>query len=440
MGCVSSRRDINDIHPNIFQVMNVDESGQHVSPGQLELTESELVLYQRGKAATRWPLRCLRRYGFDAEIFSFESGRRCPTGPGIYAFRCRRAEQLFNLLQQNIQLRNLSDDIVSAANELAVPANVSSAGPPVSSRQPSDQSYLDSVNRTVLPRSQNNRFSRPSSVTSNGPASPPSASSPTPVSSESTATTAEHNNNKRVQHSYSNTVPLLEADSISGSTTQPYVNLEPTLSPTLSSSSEPYAQLNMDSESECCHVYMNVTPGDTNSAAVALVTGAQKNVFDTPPLLECDEEKEDPRHCYANLNPGEIDGTVRLFQQQQFSVQQTLVAPPVDAVRTMNYIVLDLEQTTPRTTEATSSTAAGGGGSSGIAASSAGGSLLPPESPRRASAKGYATIDFNKTVALSHSVNPCLDLDNEGSRKTRHNSTIGELAPILARHSTSLSD
>lgn len=122
MGCVSSRRDINDIHPNIFQVMNVDELGQSVSPGRLELTEAELVLHQKGKTPTRWPLRCLRRYGFDAEIFTFESGRRCPTGPGIYAFRCQRAEQLFNLLQQHIQIRNLSDELVSVATELAIPA------------------------------------------------------------------------------------------------------------------------------------------------------------------------------------------------------------------------------------------------------------------------------------------------------------------------------
>lgn len=117
MGCISSKFDINDQHPNIFQVMNVDEMGHFVSPGQLEITETELVLHQRGKPPTRWPVRCLRKYGFDSEIFSFESGRRCPTGAGIYAFRCRKAEQLFNLLQQNIQLRNLNDD----AN---VPGNV----------------------------------------------------------------------------------------------------------------------------------------------------------------------------------------------------------------------------------------------------------------------------------------------------------------------------
>lgn len=125
MGCVNSRQDINDVHPNIFNVMNVNETGQSISSGQLELTESELILYQRGKTATRWPLRCLRRYGYDSEIFSFEAGRRCTTGPGIYAFRCRRAEHLFNMLQSYIQLRNLSDDLATVANELQIPVATS---------------------------------------------------------------------------------------------------------------------------------------------------------------------------------------------------------------------------------------------------------------------------------------------------------------------------
>lgn len=119
MGCVNSKTDINEIHPNIFEVMNVDEMGHLISPGQLELTDVELILYQRGKQPTRWPLRCLRKYGFDSEIFSFECGRRCPTGAGIYAFRCRRAELLFNMLQQNIQLRNISDEPVAAYANLA---------------------------------------------------------------------------------------------------------------------------------------------------------------------------------------------------------------------------------------------------------------------------------------------------------------------------------
>lgn len=46
-------------------------------------------------------------------------------------------------------------------------------------------------------------------------------------------------------------------------------------------------------------------------------------------------------------------------------------------------------------------------------------SLLPPESPLKRDL-GYAMIDFDKTVALSCN----LPADNEGSRKTRHNSSV----------------
>ncbi|ODN00123.1 Fibroblast growth factor receptor substrate 2 [Orchesella cincta] len=88
---------------NIFTVQNVDDTGQGVSPGKLEVTETDLVLHVKGKPSLTWPLRCLRRYGYDNDLFSFESGRRCPTGAGIFAFRCHRAQSLFNLLQSKIQ-------------------------------------------------------------------------------------------------------------------------------------------------------------------------------------------------------------------------------------------------------------------------------------------------------------------------------------------------
>ena len=42
-------------------------------------------------------------------FFSFEAGRRCPTGPGIYAFRCSRAENLFNLLQSRVRNPYIDD-------------------------------------------------------------------------------------------------------------------------------------------------------------------------------------------------------------------------------------------------------------------------------------------------------------------------------------------
>ncbi|ELT99141.1 hypothetical protein CAPTEDRAFT_142054, partial [Capitella teleta] len=91
-----------DCSPQVFRVYNVDDNGQERTAGKIEINEHSLVLVQRGKEPLHWPLRSLRRYGFDAELFSFESGRRCPTGPGIYAFKCHRAEALFNLLQEFI--------------------------------------------------------------------------------------------------------------------------------------------------------------------------------------------------------------------------------------------------------------------------------------------------------------------------------------------------
>lgn len=115
MGCTMSshngllRRHSDASSSRLFKVTNVDSSGEDRSPGYIEITSENLVLHQRGKESIAWPLRGLRRYGFDADLFSFESGRRCPTGPGIYAFRCRRAEALFNLLQNSIVVAGQTD-------------------------------------------------------------------------------------------------------------------------------------------------------------------------------------------------------------------------------------------------------------------------------------------------------------------------------------------
>ena len=77
--------------------------GSKLSSGQLEITDTDLVLHQKGKQPIKWPLKYLKRYGFDAGFFSFEAGRKNPTGPGIYAFKCRRAENLFNLIQLRVR-------------------------------------------------------------------------------------------------------------------------------------------------------------------------------------------------------------------------------------------------------------------------------------------------------------------------------------------------
>ncbi|XP_071943032.1 uncharacterized protein [Antedon mediterranea] len=102
--CVHPEGDMKYPHsPNKFKVKNVDDDGEIVSKGTLEVGKTELILRQGDKDPICWPLRSLRRYGFDSDLFSFESGRRCPTGQGIYAFKCKKAQMLFNELQANIQ-------------------------------------------------------------------------------------------------------------------------------------------------------------------------------------------------------------------------------------------------------------------------------------------------------------------------------------------------
>ncbi|XP_053819712.1 fibroblast growth factor receptor substrate 3 isoform X2 [Vidua chalybeata] len=99
---------IPDNHPTKFKVTNVDDEGHELGSGVMELTQRELVLHTHKRDAVRWPYLSLRRYGFDSNLFSFESGRRCHTGQGIFAFKCSRAEEIFNLLQDLMQCNSIN--------------------------------------------------------------------------------------------------------------------------------------------------------------------------------------------------------------------------------------------------------------------------------------------------------------------------------------------
>ncbi|XP_053310238.1 fibroblast growth factor receptor substrate 3 [Spea bombifrons] len=106
--CCSCREGLPDNHATKFKVTNVDDEGTELGSGIMELTQTELVLHTRKRDAVRWPYLCLRRYGYDSNLFSFESGRRCQTGQGIFAFKCSRAEEIFNLLQELMQRNSIS--------------------------------------------------------------------------------------------------------------------------------------------------------------------------------------------------------------------------------------------------------------------------------------------------------------------------------------------
>ncbi|XP_067110555.1 fibroblast growth factor receptor substrate 2a [Osmerus mordax] len=99
---------LSDDHHSKFKVINVDDDGNELGSGVMELTDEELILHTRRREPVNWPYLCLRRYGCDSNLFSFESGRRCQTGQGIFAFKCVRAEEIFNMLQETMHSNSIS--------------------------------------------------------------------------------------------------------------------------------------------------------------------------------------------------------------------------------------------------------------------------------------------------------------------------------------------
>ncbi|KAM6986362.1 fibroblast growth factor receptor substrate 2-like [Aplochiton taeniatus] len=134
----SDNLNIPDNQLQRFKVINVDDDGHELGSGVMELEEEGLVLHTHRHHDIIWPYACLRRYGYDSNLFSFESGRRCQTGHGIFAFKCLRAEELFNQLQDimfshsfNIVESGLEITLHSTHTPRTAPPGYS--GPPVAS-------------------------------------------------------------------------------------------------------------------------------------------------------------------------------------------------------------------------------------------------------------------------------------------------------------------
>lgn len=395
------------------------------------------------------------------------SGRRCTTGQGIYAFKCRRAEQLFNTLQQVIQVRNLNPDS-SVLETLAM----ESTRPPGTLPRPPPTSHPDYLEPAPAP-SHSSRFSgtiRLGSISS-GPLSPEVHSPGSPSSTnilevmplaplpaggaqvtnlyqfQDFPQQREHNNNKKPKvelsgHSYSNTRDInsdlatlrhsLQQRQLDQGDDDDSVDMEELcpasalcetvpLSPSHSTASEHYATLAVEREPDD-RLYMNLAPGENNAlSAIREEAGAiHRNSYPNPQTpasaapstrntnfsfmdrMELEEEK----HNYANLGPTEVKYDARLLNRQRSKLSRgpSLEVPPVPEEHNpkVKYAILDLHSSKTD--------------SEGEIAQS-----LPPSSPKKPTI-GYTTIDFNKTVALK-SVALGTEVDTEGSRKTRHNST-----------------
>ena len=122
MGACLSNEKLPD---NVFIVRNIHDDHRRFPKGIIEVTNVELK-YKDIKSGDEWvwPLKYLRKYGCDRDIFSFEAGRKCPGGEGLYAFSTKKASQLFDMVARNISEGGLEGEgALSPPNGNLVPSH-----------------------------------------------------------------------------------------------------------------------------------------------------------------------------------------------------------------------------------------------------------------------------------------------------------------------------
>ncbi|XP_014218582.1 fibroblast growth factor receptor substrate 2 [Copidosoma floridanum] len=508
MGCAYSQSTCDHRASKIFEALNIDSAGNGVTDGTIKVTKADISFRYNNKLAV-WPLRSLRRYGYDEQIFSFEAGRRCQSGPGIYAFKCEKADQLFYLVQQNILADK--DDRNSVDRVPRDMSNDINSCRPITRMTiiPTESNYLEPTpaarNISTFPHSHNGRIGSVGS--SSGPISPQGTMgtpSPPPLSlppppnvhpslyaNEEAAQTIspgdpEHNNNKSlgrrsmqrsqtVSSSTSSSVFLSSEQVSSGQPagnevwatsqggaavpSQPsyvpsYMNVDlgsdaSPLSPSSTCDSSTPQRKNESSDSlleiadsSYPRVYANVSP-EPEKVELVLPVAANNNKPRPPalPILPLQlEPDEDARHSYANLGNSEIEALKKRYSvvsmSERLSGQVQTPPPYPSGFREMKYAVLNLDRKEVpslwlATTPVKTSTSAQGTPTTGEPTTLDPHASSPDLTSRTRPQNGYVTIDFDKTNALLHSSNTnnksCEYIPDEGSRKTRHNSTIGEL-------------
>lgn len=433
-------------------------------------------------------------------MFSFIVGRRCETGEGIYGFRCRRASLLFRTLQQQIQLRNVIHDSVAYPVSRPIPSpqgrqtlqasvvhrsSVDNGQPLADTLRPVITNLAAMVNNGAVQRHINPSPRSPSSadILEVMPLYPRNQNNSNHATNvyQMREFKRENNNNTQAEtssdprHVYCNdfnrdlailrstlkheTVlnTMRDIEDETRFLESRYVNenninthSKSPLSPTLSNSSEHYAQLSLEQQ-ESARLYMNIGPNDKHLELNR--NGIPTTAPQTSKQIEyCNLSLgvKQEINTYANLALGELGETLKNAKHnlrfslqsvnQKFSESDTLASlSPVEDSE-VNYAILDIdtnkevakiarEIASPENQSSSCSSKT----ESVISVISQGCGRLVSQSsvdrPPSTNAStppaniGYTTIDFDKTVALT-SVAAGTDVDDacDGSRKTRHNS------------------
>ena len=185
-----------ELSRNIFEVRNISDERKEVGQGKLEVTRTDLIYVDSNTHEKwKWPLRFLRRYGCNGNIFSFEAGRRCPGGEGLYAFSTTRASEIHEAIVLSINNRQSPEDSLGSMLDLSMQR----LSPPLSARSYSYSPWRHSqqlVSQRPLPAVPHQLHPRAHSVSPSSSPLPPSQTPP----SKPPRTRRRAGNNK--QHTY----------------------------------------------------------------------------------------------------------------------------------------------------------------------------------------------------------------------------------------------
>ncbi|XP_065356657.1 uncharacterized protein LOC135951029 [Calliphora vicina] len=460
MGCINStnkqlyafKRD------GVFNVSVVrvqsDQSVVLARHGFLEITPHELVFIAPEQEPVAWALQHLRRYGLTGNIFSFEAGRRCPTGPGIYTLRCCNADQFYTKFQRYIN----SMSVVADRNSSVHPSHIFGR---LESHQPHTNHYLEPTSMQVIaPMDERAVLSESFSNDSND------FNLNSPDSMQSTSLTAEIIHFPSSVPSYSNVSPNVHISSSNIYMEQPIkidiehnnnISTEETNDASITNSCKAAVKPILKSSSldvppdECAPIF-TANSGETQR----LYENIDSNVAKSARISQniCSNSSE---RSYANVDLLPRLDLSQIGQSKSFQLdlmleeqQHTSTNGPI-----VNYIILDLDQ--PRSPSQSSPKNGFGSGQSfsgtglnvssfkkddlsSVAASlSFGSSTMPKGSTisdnssmlpnkRMESSGSYTRIDFLKTFALMKSSTNYtdfdLDNDQEESRITRHSKFV----------------
>ncbi|XP_062120844.1 uncharacterized protein LOC133835016 [Drosophila sulfurigaster albostrigata] len=456
MGCITSTNKLHELRQeNVFRVRvaHLQPSGPEapiIRSGYLELTPRELIFLTPGYDPIVWALQHLRRYGLNGDLFSFEAGRRCMSGPGIYTFRIHNAEQLYPMFQRYINAVN-TDAFAQVERERERVNSTHSVSVLMgrSDVQPHSNNYLEPapmMARAALQVQQSaNELS--ASATNDSPEQLPNLQL---NMGEMSATTATGNLQSPITPgAYINTNTNVYFDQPLQRLLQEQNSRSSPSEATPTSSNSGFSTMRRQQPISADLPPQESAPAlnETLRLYANVETPRERQLFETPlGSAGCNER------CYENINRLDLPllprdcsqqsvASITQVQQQQQQQQQPPQPVTPTSLPGVNYIVLDLDQ--PRSPAQSSPKTVTNGFGSGLSLTAAATAPVTPEgqittdptqsaqnrtsnavataqpatatttAAETVATQGYSTIDFIRTYALNKSSTAPTNHDGE---------------------------